>query len=379
MKVKTWGLYLISALLAVAIASADHRFQVGPLVLYPPEIIIYPLFFAACLYTPARRRLIESWASLDKSVRWAIYLIVAGALVSTIFSSVHVQSLGALKAWVISPLILFWLIWAFVKQEKVIMTTVAFLAIALLLRGAADIFHHGWGIRLNGYYESPNYFSALAAPIVVVLFGFGRKKNAWVLIVLGLLLLAEVALTRSFGGLLGIVIALLLAFYYLGKRTRLLLISTIVVLALLLGPTAFKRFGSSGNSFDSRVQIWNVSARMISDEPITGVGLRAFEARFPDYIVGITTTPYQWDAAQPHNLFLAVWLGLGLLGLVGFVVLLWQILRWRSSPTAFHLALIAILAHGLVDTPYFRVDLVMIFWVYVAAILITKKTFEAEI
>ena len=95
--------------------------------------------------------------------------------------------------------------------------------------------------------------------------------------------------------------------------------------------------------------------------------------------------PYHEDARveiflYPHNLLLAVWVELGLAGLLIFLTILYQFFRACFSPphggrgnargwglrAGLVVALSVILIHGLVDVPYFKNDLAMLFWVIVA-------------
>jgi len=362
----------LGLLLATALSVADFKIGVGRIVFYPPELLIYLVFIWVLSQPELKRRLFERWHSLDVPVQQAIYLIIVGSLIATLISPIFPQSIGALKAWVIAPLLLGWLAISFLERTRPVLFAISFFGVALLIRAAAEYYQFGYVERLSGFYESPNYFSALAAPIAVIAFWSSRKVKPYVFIPLGLLLVIVIVLTKSLGGLLGVLVAAVVAWFYLDKKTRIIVLVASALLIVALIPMAYHRFSTQDNSLDSRIQIWKASAQMISDVPFSGMGLRGFEVRFPRYIVEVASSPLQWDAAQPHNLFLALWLGLGMLGLLGFFKLLWHILRWTSEPTAFQLGLIALLGHGLIDTPYFRTDLSIVFWLYISAVLITK-------
>ncbi len=81
----------------------------------------------------------------------------------------------------------------------------------------------------------------------------------------------------------------------------------------------------------------------------------------------------------PHNIFLNFWVELGLAGLiwlitilVGFFKRLWKI---KSKQKIVLMAgMVAILVYGLVDVPYFKNDLSIIFWTILAlSTVISKK------
>ena len=83
---------------------------------------------------------------------------------------------------------------------------------------------------------------------------------------------------------------------------------------------------------------------------------------------------------QPHNLYLAVWLEAGLIGLLGFFLLIAAWFRNLVSlrhpddgnerikkTSALLMGLLGLyLALGLVDTPFFKTDLAFIFWLILA-------------
>ena len=106
--------------------------------------------------------------------------------------------------------------------------------------------------------------------------------------------------------------------------------------------------------------------------PIAGIGPNNFEAAYRTELPNHYFPPLEWLVAQPHNLALALWLETGLLGLLAFsglfvyhVVVVWRkfLTRPMERPVAITslAALIAIMTHGLFDTPYFKNDLAPLF------------------
>src|SRR5690606_23613524 len=77
----------------------------------------------------------------------------------------------------------------------------------------------------------------------------------------------------------------------------------------------------------------------------------------------------------PHSLLLNFWSETGLLGVAGFLLVVfafaavaWLVIRAHPDewlPPAVIAAMIALLVHGLVDVPYFKNDLAMLFWIIV--------------
>ena len=78
----------------------------------------------------------------------------------------------------------------------------------------------------------------------------------------------------------------------------------------------------------------------------------------------------------PHNLVLNFWSEIGLAGLLLFIWIIgkyfwlgarnWKTQENRYIVIGFIGAMVAIIAHGLVDAPYFKNDLAVIFWLLIA-------------
>jgi len=90
--------------------------------------------------------------------------------------------------------------------------------------------------------------------------------------------------------------------------------------------------------------------------------------------------------AYPHNLFLNFWLETGLLGLLAFLGLFGALtaaaLKIKKENKFLGAALLAALAvffiHGLVDVPYFKNDLAMLFWIIAAIICSIAISFRSS-
>ncbi|HLC95062.1 MAG TPA: O-antigen ligase family protein, partial [Patescibacteria group bacterium] len=126
------------------------------------------------------------------------------------------------------------------------------------------------------------------------------------------------------------------------------------------------------SSLTSRVMIWQAAAKMIGEHPLLGIGVGRFQAVYLEYQQYFP--PYlEWAVPQPHNMFLAVWLQTGILGLASFVFLVghtfFLLLRETKKETPALLGLLVLyLVCGIVDTPYFKTDQVFAFWVLIALI-----------
>jgi O-antigen ligase len=144
-----------------------------------------------------------------------------------------------------------------------------------------------------------------------------------------------------------------------------------------VGGTTF--FGRAG-----RLELWSATLRMLSHYPIFGAGLSGFADRIAPY----------WNAnhperfIDPHNIVLNFWVETGLLGVFAFAWLLVVVLRiswegWKHSDSDWRpiflgvlLAMVAIVVHGLVDVPYFKNDLSLLFWALAGLAAAGQKTLK---
>ncbi len=122
----------------------------------------------------------------------------------------------------------------------------------------------------------------------------------------------------------------------------------------------------------ARFSLWDTGAKMLKDDPILGKGINGFSDNWDKY----NTDPGLEHYNFPHNIFINFWIDLGLLGLVSmaaiFVVSAWRgLTKWRANRSnaaalGLVLFLVAILVHGLIDIPYLKNDLALIFWIVLA-------------
>ncbi|OGY71152.1 MAG: hypothetical protein A2986_03280 [Candidatus Jacksonbacteria bacterium RIFCSPLOWO2_01_FULL_44_13] len=127
-----------------------------------------------------------------------------------------------------------------------------------------------------------------------------------------------------------------------------------------------------------RQNLWRVAGDMVQTHPILGVGLGRFQKELPILIKQkphlLTVQTILVDFHLPHNLYLTIASESGLIALLGFLwfIGLWL---WRGAKQYISTrdpillgalcAMLTILIHGFVDTPYFKNDLSILFWIVV--------------
>lgn len=117
-----------------------------------------------------------------------------------------------------------------------------------------------------------------------------------------------------------------------------------------------------------RLCLWNSAVHIIKHNPLVGNGLGGFTSANK-----INNTCRLENTTYPHNIFLNFWTEIGLFGLISFICLCaWFFFNLIKDPQINYLklgmagAFISILFHGLVDVPYLKNDLSILFWAIIA-------------
>jgi O-antigen ligase len=384
--------------LAVTVASLPLyvvRFRIGPLptTLLEMFIGVTVLLWAAGRYRSRDWRVPRTWLEIPMAL-----LLIAG-LVGIVVSPDHVGALGIYRAYFIEPVVLFYVAVDLLRKPDdfrtvlrgfVAGTTVFAImnlgawAIALATTKLVDI---DLGNAPKALYTSPNSVAMFLEPAVTLAAGFvlysdNRRDRTAALVCLPFLL-ASVVATLSRAGLLTLAVLALVVVVTMRRRAlRLGLLGALAVggIAILQIPAVALRMAHQFdpsypyNTFEGRLQIWTDTLHMLRDHPIFGAGLRAYAIVMRPYV----TTPKGLPELYAHNIFLSMWVEIGLLGLAAFAVLLGMLLwrGWSSFARAegfakpllwgTSAAFVAILIHGLFDTPYYGNDLSVEFWMLAA-------------
>jgi O-antigen ligase len=214
---------------------------------------------------------------------------------------------------------------------------------------------------------------------------------------------------KSKGALVGVMAGLgIFLLLSVGKKIRLVIIFLVLILAAgILAYAPSRSFVLEktihSKSLQIREQQWKETWEMLKDgRLVSGVGLANYQqAVAPYHQEGIFLRDYSdpdwhkktvfnaeyrasvWQPTEiylyPHNIFLNFWSELGLAGVLLFI---WIIVKYllvsfkllaKDNKNKFIIlgflsAMVVIITHGLVDVPYFKNDLAIMFWVLVAMI-----------
>lgn len=186
----------------------------------------------------------------------------------------------------------------------------------------------------------------------------------WVLGAVGLLL------SLSRGGWLGLAAAAGVFLLVAANRTLLkAVLAIVIVIVIVVSAVPNFRYRillpfHGEKSSVARFSLWYTGWKMVEDAPVLGKGLLGFSNNWDAYNTDKNLQHYP----APHNIFLNFWIDTGLLGVLSFMGLLALVL-WRGvkAKRGYQLALalagVAILVHGLVDIPYLKNDLALVFWI----------------
>ena len=323
----------------------------------------------------------------------AALFLLAGAI-ATVVSPDRRGALGLYRAYLLEPIVFFFVVAVAVRGAGAAYLVLAGLAVGGLAAGLANTAVVLQAIRAHTLdlagappvviYNTANAVALYLVPLIAIggsLLLHGQRT--WVRAAAGAFVaLAGVVtlLTFSRGGYAAVaVIAVALA---LSHRWRWWLLGGVAVVAavMLEVPAIANRIAHQLNAADpnnslvSRVKLWQATLHLLRDHPILGSGLNGFSRTIGAYRGGV----YEENLIYPHNIVLNFWVETGLLGLVAFAWLLVQTVRtglrgwracvpaWRPIELGIAIAMLAIVVHGLVDVPYWKNDLSLEFWTLLA-------------
>ncbi|UYZ84259.1 O-antigen ligase family protein [Entomomonas sp. E2T0] len=320
----------------------NNLFQYGVIMLIVGLAILpyklYSQLLNIFLYLPAICLIIIYHKSLLRNIRttpvlWFFIVLIVWAAITTNWSQ-EIQKIRELKRLVyIIIFILGCVVWN-LKQPKKFENTL-FIS-SLLLAACALIAMLLWPWRNPLIADRMAAFNTLENPIIasyamgiafVILHLHNCNKNAFIQIIRFfalLVLLAFIIWTGSRGAIGSLVIYLLLSFFWLKQQQKpwfiFIILSGCILLLIFSSHLLFER------GFSYRPAILLTSLQMIIENPM-GIGL---------------ATPYQIPFtvqlvfSHSHNLFLHIGIGLGMPGLILYLILWvntgWQAWKNRSLP-----------------------------------------------
>ena len=361
------------------------------------------------------------WLAENKKFSWkifyirykvflaGIFLMLLGLVISALINPNRLAEWGIIKSWFVIPLVLSFVLLNEVKSKRDIeniFKALYFSAAAISFIGLIYFFKGDltYDFRLKAFFLSPNYLAMFLSPAVFAgnYFIVSRIKNGLrhliekraAIILFILLLLSQAAvlsalyLTYSYAAWTAVILSFIIVNLIIKngeifKKIKVAAVLLIILSTILITQAGNSKFNelfnwqaSSRSSLASRIMIWQSAEKILEDNFLWGIGPGNFQSEYLEYQKYFP--PYlEWAVPQPHNLCLAFWLQGGILGLAGFLYLVFywireimKIIRSKiSSENDFKKIapvllgiMIYILLHGIVDTPYWKNDLAIVFW-----------------
>jgi len=388
------------------------RFSIGGVPTTLLEILIYLTVVVAIgtgLNLTQYRSRMSLWARI-----FAV-LVVIGGIVGVFVSADARQALGLFKGFIFDPILVAYLVLTTLDHDDLpqllgwYAASAALVSVSSLIAWAA---HAPWAVgeggRLIGLYgietnASPNYLAFWIAPAVALGIAWlvtpPWPLKRWERLLPVATAISAIALvgTASRGGLAAALVGgvLALGIYYRSSLAKLPYANGLGWLALIgllalgmafvqpdfsLSPGNGGRITSSNNI---RWEIWKTTTELQGQgyRWLTGVGMADYQTRFSELTAHRVNYPEfisPW-AATPHNLWLNAWTAEGLLGLVGVLGLTVLVLQtlWKTEPTVgatlVAAVVFAIFIQGLVDTPNWKNDTALLFWVMMIAVFVAAS------
>lgn len=184
-----------------------------------------------------------------------------------------------------------------------------------------------WGrevLRTYSTFSHPNSFAGyLGLGIIFLLLSKNFKKTLPRLFGL-LIILAAFVLSFSLAALTSLII--IAGLYFFEKHFRNLKSFYIWILVVAIVVSLAQVLASNNNSFyeifpqdkySERLQLSNISGKMISERFFTGVGLNAFISNLPNFKA---PTGYIWYLQPVHNIYLLIFSETGIAGIILFFI-----------------------------------------------------------
>ena len=367
------------------------RFSIGPL----PTTLLEVILLLALVAVTTKSGVSVWKKGFERTKTWhlpaALWLVATA--VAVFVAPHHIAALGLWRAYVAEPMLFALLLAGMIETERDrqdiefaligSMAWVVLYAVGQFVTGRG--IPHPWDTsiltrRATGPFPFPNALSLYCAPIAAYCIGkfllTPEDKRRSAILVAGFALgLLGILLAKSDGGFAGLLAATLVALLWKKKTRNATIAAIVLVTGVILAVPKIRTPIIKAVTFQEwsghvRVLIWQESITMLKDHPVFGAGLGAY----PDVIKPYHKATYIEIFQYPHNILLNLWSETGLLGILAFA---WLCVTWvrlalkrdgDARRVAFLFPLIAILVHGLVDVPYFKNDLAVVFWVFVILI-----------
>jgi len=343
----------------------------------------------------------EDWLRIKIFIlQYRTLFILIGLFLLFSFSSIFVtgeyfKAIGIWRAYFFEPVIFFFILLGRSKQIR-LPDLLLFLALSTVSISIFAIIQRftGFGIataewtevatrRATSFFSSPNAVGLYLVPVTLLLIEPIIKKHKLKVLYIFVVILNLLALlfTKSEGALVALLAGLVVLIFFSNYRKIAVGLVVFGLLMAVLVPSINSALLFKDRASHNRILLWSYSWNYLTQKPsnfILGTGFRQFYNK-------VQKPVHNWQVIErhiyPHNILLNFWTEIGLLGAVTFVILFGYLLLLASKVWKYNILsgavliamLMAVFVHGLVDVPYFKNDLALLFWIIIAYVLLSLQ------
>lgn len=363
------------------------------------ELLLLAAVFVGLGRALKERRFWKDLETVRELWPWINLLLLASIIALFVAPSLY-SALGQWKALILEPLLFFIVATPVLREASWRRNCVRVLACSGVIISIWAIiqFATGWGIpeawsawevrRAVAIYSYPNAIGLALAPVVMLMLGFvfskGRAITRGMAGVSAMLMIVGLAVAKVEGAFVGLLAGVLFFSFFTSRRVWVWGGAGLILIVLFIIPLTRDYVWSlltfQDVSGEVRLALWQGSFALLMDHPFVGSGLAGFQQLYDQYRLARHTELLLY----PHNVFLNFWSELGLLGLIAMIALIkiffqtgLSLVRERgSSPLVFGLlsSMVVMLVYGLVEVPFFKNDLAVLWWLWFALLWGVKKT-----
>ena len=389
---------ILVLLAIVSIPLYIYRLQFGFFVTNIWEVFFYIICILFLCTLAVKKELIHYIRSISQNKITRYLLLYALIFIPAIIRANDVFSgLGFVKAYLIDPALLVFLLWYnFKSQYASYIKAFILSSLLVVIIGFINLVVFKGESRLLSLFPSANFVSLYIVPVVPLYFliraQIDNKYRVVADVAMGVIVLG-VLLTLSRSGIIALgCFGLYLAWQRLrfnNKRTITIAVCVGTALVFTLGPLVYAHFfADRGVSSDAvRLYLYKDTWTIMTQHTLNslfGIGLGNFQSIYTQFSTfDIVRTLYVVPhAVTPHNVLLNIWVEFGMIGVLYFIWLGIDIsmnLRKKilTDTTASFIAwgFVLILIQGLFEATILKNDLGLYFWflVLLAIMYITKS------
>lgn len=367
------------------------RFSIGPYPSNLQEILIALNAIFFLIVTLQKGKIVEMFKNIPK--HWIIFslIILTGVSILMVPIGNQLDFLRHLKFLFFAAIFAFIFLETLDQNEKE--NAIKFGGIGAIIFGIFSITYNllGYNVahdqRLLGPLDSAVYLAYYLTPFFIYfaiksLEKF-EKENLFYAAILALMIIA----TKSMGAIAGSFGVIFLYMFFSSKilQKKSAKIATfslgVVIAGLIFQTKILPTLNTEYSSLDERGQIWATSIEILKEPSnlLKGVGFGQFEHKYIENVeVTIGQKPLDYYVIQPHNIFLLFTMHYGILGLALILFIIIKLTQnifkkpEKHKKIATYIALYFMI-HGLIDTPIFKNDLLILFIIFLEIALTTTS------